>query len=298
MTQSNGGKGINPGTSHANKPGGNANPGASKSNMPSGNVNPGVSGNPTANGGNNQNVSSTIQGAQRNRANEGLATANNGRTRNRANNSSSSGGGQGSQKVGQQNPENKMQAAKQAVQQQAAKQAIKKIALSAGIPEPVTERALRTKKGEKMLQTMIESKKNPHKAGKSLLKNAASALPGIPGLIGKAAAKMDDKKEEEKEQDKKEMQRQSEAASGDIKFEIDPSTLKKIVIFAPVACFMISFIVIIIALISNDKVSQVIVGQMSSKSDQQSLKDGHKQVKNDYGEYEISSSDIDRKSVV
>lgn len=252
---------------------------------------------------------SAITNAHRTRANEGLvrANANKGNTKSGLQKPAERNGGsnlpngksntpnqsvQNNSVKQQQKLQQGVQNAKQYAKQKAAEQAVKKMALAAGVPEPVTDKALKTKKGQQMLQSLIDAKKNKGNVPKALLKNAASAMPGIPGLIGKAANALDKKSDNESEDKEKELKEQNEAASGDINFEIDKKTLKRIVIFAPVAVFILSFFVILMAMISNDFVSGVIVGEMSSKGDQQEIKDGHKQVKDDMGEVEIDTSDF------
>ena len=259
------------------------------------------------------NPEQAITDAHRNRANEGLARADSKGKRpgglvqpNRAN----GGGGAPGNKpqnnypagnnlglnspAGQQNQknlQNNIQTAKQYAKQKAAEQAIKKTAMAAGIPGPVTDKALKTKKGQQMLQNLIDTKKKKGNIP-AALKKGASMMPGLPGMIGKAANAVDKKNEEESDSKEKELKEKNEAASGDISFEVDKKTLKRIVIFTPVAVMLLSFFVIIMAMISNDLVSGVIVGQMSSKGDKEEIKKGHKQVKDDMGEVKIDSSDF------
>lgn len=233
----------------------------------------------------NAHSQGTLQENNRSRAREGLARANANRDKlgsnnprrgssindgsaSRSNQSRSLGSNRNSTNSGRANQ----------LKQQVAKEAIKKYAAAHGVPEQVTEKALESKKGQAMLQRLLDKKNN-----------MGLGIPGMPGNPLKNLGKSDgEKSSEEKDNEDK----AKEESTGDIKFEMNRKTLKRVVIITPIVSVILIIFVIFVAAVSNDKVSSAIVGQMSSKEDKEAIKNAHENIQSENGEYNISDSDL------
>lgn len=238
----------------------------------------------------NAHSQGTLQETNRSRAREGLARANanrdklgsnktsNGSSINNRNASNSANQSQSRTSPSGGNGRGKANELKQAM----AKEAIKKYAAVHGVPEQVTEKALESKKGQAMLQRLLDKKNTPGIGG---LGNLANPL----NKLGKGDS---EKTSDEKDQEDKE----KETSTGDIKFEMNRKTLKRVVIITPVVSLILMIFTIFVAAVSNDKVSSAIVGQMSSKEDKQAIKDAHKSINNDNGEYELTDAELNNLS--
>lgn len=130
-----------------------------------------------------------------------------------------------------------------------AKEGIKAAGTSVGIPAPVTEKVLETKKGQQLLDKAVSGKSpNP-----SDLKKMAKP----------SSEKSIDEKSDEKEQEK--------ISSGEINFEFSLKTIKWLVILTPVLSIVAFFLLIVVSALNDEKVSSMVIAGMVSESDGKKL---------------------------
>lgn len=130
-----------------------------------------------------------------------------------------------------------------------AKEGLKAAGTSVGIPAPVTEKVLETKKGQQLLDKAVSGKSpNP-----SDLKKMAKP----------SSEKSIDEKSDEKEQEK--------ISSGEINFEFSLKTIKWLVILTPVLSIVVFFLLIVVSALNDEKVSSMVIVSMASESDGKKL---------------------------
>lgn len=150
------------------------------------------------------------------------------------------------------------------VKKMVAKEALKKFAAANGIPEPVTEAALNSKRGQKLLDRALK-KKDPL----SMMKDGAKK---VGDGFDKFADKFDDKPEHEKTLDQKSDEKeQKKIGSGEIDFEFSLKTIKWLVILTPVLSVVVFFLLIVVASLSDEKVSSMVIAGMVSDSEGKKL---------------------------
>ena len=126
-------------------------------------------------------------------------------------------------------------------------EALKKLAATYGIPEPVSDKLLKSGKGQKLLD-MVEKKKNMNP-----LKN------GLP---------FSKKKQEEDRKEKKEQQGEEETegeAVGRAAFKISLKVIKFALFLGPMGTLILMFTILIVASLSDDKISSIILSGMAEK---------------------------------
>lgn len=179
-----------------------------------------------------------------------------------------------------------------------AKEAIKKAAAGYGIPEPVTDKALSTRKGQQVLDRAIEagSMTSPLK----MLKGAGLGNPATDAAKNKFDKFADkhgnigDEQETAKEKDEK--RKASDIESGEMKFEFNLQTLKLIVILTPILSFLLFFMVIVVGSLNDEKSSSMIVAGMVSDDDGKELiKDVQNQAQTGTGSTELALGKGDGK---
>ncbi len=145
-----------------------------------------------------------------------------------------------------------------------AKEAIKKYAAAHGVPEQVTEMALNSKRGQKLLDRAMKNK-DPF----STIKNGAKK---VGDGVDKFADKFDDKPEYEKSLDQKSDEKeQKKISSGEINFEFSLKTIKWLVILTPIISVVVFFLLIIVASLNDEKVSSMVIAGMVSDSEGKKL---------------------------
>ncbi len=155
-----------------------------------------------------------------------------------------------------------------------AKEAVKKVAAGYGIPEPVTDKILSTKAGQKALDTALErgnmaaplsAIKDGAKLGKQVTDAAKNKLDKFADKHGNIG----DESETAKEKDDK--RKADDIESGEIKFEFNLQTLKLLVILTPILSFLLFFMVVVVGSLNDEKSSSMIVAGMVSDSDGKDL---------------------------
>lgn len=162
----------------------------------------------------------------------------------------------------------------QNAKRQIAKEGLKKAGAAYGIPEPVTDKVLSTKKGQQVLDRALEAGSMSSPLG--MLKNAAGvgkqAVDGAKNGIDKLADKhgnIGDEKETAEQKDEK--RKASDIESGEIRFEFNFKTLKLLLILTPIFSFLLFFMVIVVGALNDEKSSSMIVAGVVSEDDGKEL---------------------------
>ena len=240
---------------------------------PNGNINR-VNNTSTSNSTGNQHVNSTINDVHRDRALSGLARADANKRGNSGSslprNSSSSPSGLNSNSninnVEQTNstqsrtssPINTGRRISNNIKKQFAQEAIKDYAAAHGVPRDVTDKLLKTKKGQELLDKTLNKKMDP-----------MSSLSGLPSKPNKKL----DKKDSEKTIDEKSDEQEAEdIGNGRVTFEFSLKTIKLMLILTPVFAIISFALLIITTSLTDEKTSSMILAGMSSEKEKESLK--------------------------
>lgn len=139
---------------------------------------------------------------------------------------------------------------------QMAREGIKAAGQSVGVPTALTERALNTKPGDRVLERVASGGISPAKAAKEL----------ATGGSGKDEA---DKSVAEKSDEKE----KASILSGEISAGFSMKTIQKIVIITPAISLVLIFFVLIIGSIVNEKNAMIVLGKMVAEEKAKEIKD-------------------------
>ena len=139
---------------------------------------------------------------------------------------------------------------------QMAREGIKAAGQGVGVPTALTERALNTKPGDRVLERVASGGISPAKAAKEL----------TTGGSGKDEA---DKSVAEKSDEKE----KASILSGEISAGFSMKTIQKIVIITPAISLVLIFFVLIIGSIVNEKNAMIVLGKMVAEEKAKEIKD-------------------------
>ena len=141
----------------------------------------------------------------------------------------------------------------QKIKRKAAEEAIKYALAAEGVPTQATEKFLKTKPGQKMLD-QVAMKKNPN-------------ILDAPKKIAKLAKNQSEKTLDEKSDEKTELDNQN----GEISFEFSLKTIKWILIITPVMAVLIFFLLSIVVALNDEKASSMILAGMVSDDESSTI---------------------------
>lgn len=159
--------------------------------------------------------------------------------------------------INQQNAQRKMANLKQV----AAQEMIKKYAAAHGVPEGVTQAAMESKAGQKVLDKALNKKSLGQKAMEGLLNRG--------GDTNSANKDESEKTLDEKSDDKEAKKREN----GDINFEFSLKTIKWLIILTPVITSVMVFMLLIMAALNDEKTSSMVLAGMVAKEKAEEIKD-------------------------
>jgi len=142
---------------------------------------------------------------------------------------------------------------------QMAREGIKAAGQSVGVPTALTERALNTKPGDRVLERVASGGISPAKAAKAA-KDLATGGSGKDEADKSVAEKSDEKEK-------------ASILSGEISAGFSMKTIQKIVIITPAISLVLIFFVLIIGSIVNEKNAMIVLGKMVAEEKAKEIKD-------------------------
>ncbi len=156
---------------------------------------------------------------------------------------------------------------------QMAREGIKTAGQGIGIPKALTERALRTKPGDQLVEKVVSGNADPKNAAKDMLKGG----------------KPDSEKTLEQKSDEKQKR---EIHSGEMSAGFSMKTIKKIAIFTPAISLIFIFFILLIACIVHEKSASIVLGNLVSESEGQDI---YEKLNGTYNSNSNSNSNGERK---
>ena len=155
----------------------------------------------------------------------------------------------------------------ESVKMMAAREGVKKVLAAEGVPEPVTDKFLQTKAGQKALKNMMDGN---HPMQPGAIKALKAANKAKDNLANRFKDKPDSEKTLEEKSDEEE---ERKLHSGDLSFSIPPKVIKWLVLIAPACIIILFFVVIVLGEIAEEKTSSMILGELSATEKKEIVED-------------------------
>lgn len=153
-----------------------------------------------------------------------------------------------------------------------AREGIKAAGQSVGIPTGLTEKALNTRPGEQLVDKVV--------AGSDPLRGVKNLVKGLKPDSEKTLDEKSDEREEQKRQ------------SGEISGELSLKTIKRLSLVAPVIAVIMIFMVGLVAAMTDSKVSELVLGELTTKEKATLIKEMINETADDLGDLDLDTSEL------